>query len=286
MRPFPSMNCPAKINLGLWLHGKRPDGFHELTTLFQDIPLHDTLEVASAPEPGVFTCTTFPAPANLAYKAWKLLEEVMGRSLPCSITLTKKIPDKAGLGGGSSDATAVLVSLDRLFGLQLGQDRLEELAARLGSDTSFFVRGGCQLGRGRGERLTPLPSSYKGLILLGVPEFGCETREVFSRVGEKLTPSPPPVNMIVEALESRDTARLEAFMSNDLLEPALGAAPELRPFMQEMEGLAGSRAHLSGSGSSVFCLPRQVPRRPSSFKGRLLTLLDAEAGRMVWELRA
>ncbi|HEX5505712.1 MAG TPA: 4-(cytidine 5'-diphospho)-2-C-methyl-D-erythritol kinase [Thermomicrobiales bacterium] len=161
-----TIHAPAKLNLGLEVTGRRADGYHELVTIFQALTLHDTLAVAPAArltltveKPGDPAGVGVPAGAgNLVLWAARALQAwAGGPPRGAALTLTKRVPVAAGLGGGSSDAAATLVALDRLWGLGVPEEELAALAAGLGADVPFFLRGGTALATGIGERLAPLP---------------------------------------------------------------------------------------------------------------------------------
>ena len=145
--------APAKLNLRLLVGPLGADGYHPTISLMVALDaLADTLRIARSGERRVI-CPGIDGPANLAWRALDALEAEVGRPLPLEVVIEKAIPPQAGLGGGSSDAAATLLAADRLHGLGLGADRLEAIAARVGSDVPFFIRGGCQWAEGRGDRL-------------------------------------------------------------------------------------------------------------------------------------
>jgi 4-diphosphocytidyl-2-C-methyl-D-erythritol kinase len=280
--------APAKINLGLWIQGKRDDGFHELTTIFQEIPLFDFLKLEEASEK-ILLCPGIENKDNLIMKAWQILENQVGRFLPAKITVTKNIPLQAGLGGGSSDAAHTLKALDSFLNLGIEQKILLKLASQLGSDTAFFIEGGCQLGKGRGEILTKIDSKWQGYVLLGVPDFGLSTPEVFahfSRFSGKLTPSESPVNILREMLEGPFPDRLVTVLHNDLTKSALALEKKLETFMKNLTLVSNSKVFLSGSGSSCFSLLQKPPEKPKNFPSAYLGLLNLKNRSIEWEFRA
>ena len=152
------IHCYAKINLTLEILGKRADGYHEVRTVMQTVGLADRLEVSAAADLS-FTCSdpALATPDNLVYRAARLLQADYGARAGAALRLEKRIPVAAGMGGGSSDAAATIVALNRLWNLQLSPTEQRRLAAALGSDVPFFLTGGTALATGRGERITPLP---------------------------------------------------------------------------------------------------------------------------------
>ena len=280
--------APAKVNWTLEVLGRRDDGYHEVRTVMQTIDLCDELELGPA---GALALSVegshLPAEDDLALRAARLLAEAAGRRPEVAISLRKRIPSAAGLGGGSSDAAAVLRGLDRLWGLGLGPERLAELGARLGSDVPFFVHGGTALAEGRGERITPLPEAPEVWMVLVAPPFKLpdKTRRMYGA----LTPA-----------DFRDGARTSA-LANRLRQGGpiddewLHNAFE-RAAYQTFEGLAAyrdallaagaRRAHLAGSGPALFALAadeaearaiakRLQPSDATAFVARTLTAGEA-----------
>jgi 4-diphosphocytidyl-2-C-methyl-D-erythritol kinase len=167
-----TVKAPAKINLTLEVLRKRPDGFHEIRSVLQAIDLYDTLHIEAGK--GIsFRCDMegWSAKISLLSKAARLLQKVTGCKQGAAISLEKRIPLLSGLGGDSSDAAALLMGLDDFWGLNLSNEKLQELAARLGSDVAFFLRGGTALAEGRGEIISPLPPLKKLWVLLIFPDI-------------------------------------------------------------------------------------------------------------------
>jgi 4-diphosphocytidyl-2-C-methyl-D-erythritol kinase len=179
----------AKINLDLRVLGKRPDGYHELRTIFQTISLADTIEIAFTPERRtvVDLACDVEIPANLVVRAAQLALEAVRATGRVKIELVKRIPMGAGLGGGSSDAAAVLLALPVLAGRALSIARLSELAEQLGSDVAFFLLGGAAAGIGRGSELFPLPDGRPRAGLLVAPGLHVSTAEAYRRLSPRLT---------------------------------------------------------------------------------------------------
>ena len=171
------VSAPAKINLTLEVLSKRPDGFHDISSVMQTIDLSDTLTFVTADEVSL-ACDApeLETPDNLVLKAARLLKGELGVGAGVRICLEKRIPTSAGLGGGSSDAAATLKALNILWGLGLDIDELLPLASRLGSDVPFFLRGGTALAEGRGEVLIPLPPSAEQWLILAVPHQALENK--------------------------------------------------------------------------------------------------------------
>jgi 4-diphosphocytidyl-2-C-methyl-D-erythritol kinase len=184
-----SVPAPAKINLDLRVLGKRADGFHELRTIFQTISLRDTLEIAFTPgrATGIDLRDDLGIPDNLVTRAARLAMQAMRASGRVEMRLIKRIPMGAGLGGGSSDAAAVLLALPALAGRPLTLEALAEMAATLGSDVPFFLLGGTAVGIGRGTELFPLPDTPAQLALLLAPGLHVDTARAYAELSPGLT---------------------------------------------------------------------------------------------------
>lgn len=243
-------NC--KINIGLDVLRRRPDGYHDLeTVMFPVRGLYDVVEVAAA-EHDVFRAEGLAidceAEDNLCMRAVRLMRERYGIG-PVAVRLDKRVPFGAGLGGGSSDATAVICACNELFGLSLPEEELIECAARLGSDTAFFVRNTPQLCRGRGEVMEPAALDLTGFRLVIVkPEASVSTREAYAGV----SPSVPEVPL-AERL-TRPVAEWQACVKNDFEPSVFAAHPEVRRAKVRLMEAGAVYASMSGSGSAVYGL--------------------------------
>ncbi|WPM32934.1 4-(cytidine 5'-diphospho)-2-C-methyl-D-erythritol kinase [Hydrogenobacter sp. T-2] len=236
---------PAKLNLGLWLLGKRPDGYHEVFTIYQAITLFDEIFIQEGPL-NVETSTGIPMEENLVYKAIKSMEELLGEELSFRVFIQKNIPEGAGLGGGSSNVATVLRALNQLLGNPLSLRELHEIASSVSSDAGFFLMGGSAIGRGRGEVLEKieLPSMVFTLIYPGVK---CSTAYVYSMVKEDILTENIEGDKIIDCLRAGDLSLLQ----NKLGELAGELYPEVGEVLRFLRGL-GKVALVSGSGSSVF----------------------------------
>ena len=181
----------AKINLALAVLGKRPDGFHEIRTVFQSIDLHDELEIHESHRLQL-ECANLPdlpADQNLVWKAADALSRKAGSSRGARILLKKSIPPGAGLGGGSSNAAAALMGLNRFWNLEIPRTDLRSLAVGLGSDVPFFLEGGTALGIGRGEEIYPLPPVASAPLVVVYPGVHVSTAEAYRSLNLRLTSS-------------------------------------------------------------------------------------------------
>ena len=246
----------AKINLGLKVTERRPDGYHNLETLFYPIGLTDILEVL----PGSFFSfgsSGIPIDAgpdkNLAVKAYHLLKSAYDLP-PVRIHLHKAIPFGAGLGGGSSDAAFMLRLLNQMFGLGLSADTLRTCAAQLGADCPFFIENQPALGTGTGNELTPVSLDLSGFYFLLVkPPFGVSTAEAYRAIqpGKNEVPLSGCLNVPVENWKD--------FLVNDFEKPVFGMYPEIGRLKQLLYENGAIYASMSGSGSAVFGLFREKP---------------------------
>ena len=251
MRRFVSY---AKFNLYLAVLGERPDGYHEIDTVLQSISLGDELVFRPLDEPRLeVECEDagIPSgPGNLVWRALCLLREQCGVPGGMWARLRKRIPARSGLGGGSSNAACTLAAANLIWDLGLGEQELERLGARLGSDVPFFIRGGTQRCMGRGERLeaqAPLPDSD---WLIVKPRWELSTADVYARVRSPLTLRRAQVSMILRSIAKRELPPVVEEGFNDLEGPAgecQAQAARLKAWLSEA-GLAGVR--LAGSGSA------------------------------------
>ena len=253
MEPL-SRRAYAKLNLGLEVLGRRDDGYHDLVTVFQTVSLFDEMTATPAAEFSI-RCRN-PALTgrhNLVWQAADLLREESGGDQGAVIGLEKSIPVSAGLGGGSSDAAAALVLLDRLWELDWPEERLVEAADRLGSDVPFFLRGGAALARGRGEVLEPLPTPRDQWFVLLLPNIRLrgKTPTLYRRLRPADFTDGSTTEGLAESLRSEAPLE-EASMVNTFERAALETFPGLDRFWLALEYAAGHPAHLSGSGPSLF----------------------------------
>jgi 4-diphosphocytidyl-2-C-methyl-D-erythritol kinase len=253
------IEAPAKINLFLRVVRRREDGYHEIETLFQAIGLADTLTFTSAPDGEFVLVCDDPRLAvdatNLVCRAAAALRAATGCEAGARVTLAKRIPMGGGLGGGSSDAAATLIGLCRLWKLGLSNDDLHALAASLGSDVPFFLRGGTALATGRGEILTPLPDSPPLALVLVTPPFGVATPDAY----RAWRPAPdlfclPTAQECRAALVRGDLAALGAALRNDLEPGVFALYPPLGALRERLLAAGAVAARMTGSGSTLFGL--------------------------------
>ena len=262
---------PAKINLGLHIHGKREDGFHELETIFQMVGLYDDVELELLHSGIKVECDTPGVPTdhtNLAFKAALLLQKsyrVQGKGV--SIRLNKKIPFGAGLGGGSGNAAGVLMGLNRLWDLNIDREKLVKLAAELGSDVPFFLKSPCALGIGRGEQLKVLKPCSKFQVLLVFPGFPIATSWVYQNLRLKLTKRPNNISILRKNLSLSDIKSLGLNLYNDLEPVVIQRFPEVQIVKDELRAWGALGVLLSGSGSAVFGIFDDPEKARAAYEG-------------------
>ena len=254
--------APAKLNLFLEVLGKRPDGYHEVETLMVAVDLHDTLTFADDPSGRIsLRCDdpTLPTgPENLVVRAAGRLKAAAGCPRGASIDLRKAIPAQAGLAGGSSDAAATLVALDRLWDLKLPPERLDALAGEIGSDVAFFRHAPAAVGRGRGELVEPVALPRALHFVLVCPAAGVSTAEAYRRLVPPARPR--PIAPALAALAAGDVEALGRALFNRLQPVAESIEPALGRVREALEGLGPSLdgSLMSGSGSAYFGLGRDL----------------------------
>jgi 4-diphosphocytidyl-2-C-methyl-D-erythritol kinase len=251
--PALAVRCPAKVNLNLRVLGRRPDGYHELDTVFQAVDLWDRIEIRAAGELSV-TCDDPGLPVdgtNLVLRAARALADRCGCRAHGELRLAKSIPSQAGLGGGSSDAAGTLRLCSRYWGLDPDEGLLHELARELGADVPFFLVGGTAHGAGRGDRITALAPLPETALLLGFPPFGVPTAEVFRLLATRLTH--PADGVRVRRHFSHKLPQGKDLVGvNDLEAVVFELRPELGRFRDALLEAGARRALLSGSGSTVY----------------------------------
>jgi 4-diphosphocytidyl-2-C-methyl-D-erythritol kinase len=249
----------GKVNLDLRVLGTRADGYHELRTVFQSIELHDTLTCIEKPGPFTLKCRASGVPlddSNLVWRAGASLWQVLGRPgepRDTVVTIDKRIPMQAGLGGGSADAAAALLALGRLWG-GAPVTLLREVASRIGADVPFFLSGGTALGLGRGEEIYPLVDLPPHWIVIVRPPFGISTAEAYAWYDDDRTAGvkePRELQILPVPWPSR-----AAQMINDLELPVVHRHPEIGTLKTSLREAGAVAAAMSGSGSAVFGLFR------------------------------
>ena len=274
------VRAPAKINLDLRVLRRRPDGFHEVATILQSVALHDTLSITARRGPLTVRSAAAAVPRdrdNLVWTAAAALWRALGRSgdpAGAAVVVRKRIPAAAGLGGASSDAASALRGLRSWWAPAASPRLLEDVAARVGSDVPFFLRGGTVRAGGRGERLRRLPALERRWVVLAAPGFGVSTADAYrwwDLDGPDEAGGGGPV--AAPAGWRRDPGRLR----NDLEAPVARRHPEIGLLAARLRSAGALHGALTGSGSVVFGLfasrARAVRARRALRAAAALTLL-------------
>ncbi|MFA4944588.1 MAG: 4-(cytidine 5'-diphospho)-2-C-methyl-D-erythritol kinase [Lentisphaeria bacterium] len=263
-----SHEAPAKLNLHLEVLGARPDGYHEIRTLFLPLPgVADRLTLAPLPTPGLeLACSDPELPAdarNLVWRAAEAFAAAAGLTPAWRFRLEKRIPQAAGLGGGSSDAAAALLLLNRLHPRPLAAAALRELAAKLGADVPFFLQPVPSLAEGIGERLTPVPCRVRLPLLLVNPGFPIPTPWAYRQVDRTPRPPAPDCAALRAALAAGDAAAIPALAYNAFDYPARAKFSLIGMLLDALLAAGCTAAHLCGSGATVFGLAPDAAALPA-----------------------
>ncbi len=252
-----TLSANAKINLGLRITGRRADGYHLIHTLFQEIDFGDEITLTDQFSGEITLEVTGPAAENvptdednLCLRAARLFMKKTEIGRGVRVRLEKRIPAGAGLGGGSSDAAAVLKGLNELWQVNLSPAHLEAMAIELGADVPFFIHGGLQLGESTGEVLRPLERGLAFTVVLVIPSFGVDTAWAYRQFVSRESFPPPPS---FETLINQDAIPWEAF-SNDFEEVVFPRYGQLAEIKATLMAQGAVHASLSGSGSAVYGL--------------------------------
>ncbi len=255
------VQAPAKINIALWVKEKRPDGYHELESIMQSISLSDTLTIQEVKESGLFIECNHPAvptgPENLVHKAAMVLLERWNIPPHLHIRIEKKIPVAAGLGGGSSDAAAILGGIARLYDKPMALPDLLEIAAGIGSDVPFLLHGGLALATGRGEKLTYAEPPRPPLVVVIANPKGVQVSTKWAY--QNYTPGDNArkeerFKQVLQAYRRRDLDTLKRVTFNDLENVTLQGYPEVARIKEAMKKEPTGLVLMSGSGPTVFGL--------------------------------
>ena len=254
-----TVEANAKINLTLDILGKRPDGFHEVAMVMQTIGLHDTL-VMEKTERDIELSINVPwlkaDEKNLAWRAAELIRQEYGLEGGVRIELTKRIPVAAGLAGGSADAAAVLKGMNDLYGLQLDEEKLCELGARLGSDIPFCIMGGTMLATGRGEVLTRLSDMPETWVVLAKPRISVSTAWAYQNYDEQGAERHPDNEAIKQAIDRGNRKAVAGLLCNVLESVTIKKYDVIAEYKQMMLDKGAMASMMSGSGPTVFGLAK------------------------------
>jgi len=246
----------AKINLGLDVLGRRENGYHDVRMVMQTIYLYDNVTLNKIEESEIQLKTNLSYlpvdDKNIAYKAAKMLMEEFNIEGGIEIILDKHIPVAAGLAGGSSNAAAVLVGMNRLFKLGLSQQELMDRGVKLGADVPYCVMRGTVLAEGIGEVLTPLTPMPKCFVLVAKPSISVSTKIVYEKLDAHDIAEHPNIDGIIEGLDQGDLSKIAAFMGNVLERVTIEDYPIIEEIKNVMKEEGALNAMMSGSGPTVF----------------------------------
>ena len=246
----------AKINLGLDVTGKREDGYHEVRMVMQTIQMYDQLEIKESKEPGIRLTTNLPVlpcnDGNLVYKAAKILMDEFDIRQGVDMNLTKFIPVAAGMAGGSSDAAAALVGINRLFKLGLSQKELMDRAVNIGADVPYCVMRGTALAEGIGEKLTRITQVPDCFVLIGKPGINVSTKAAYESLQLDKISSHPDIDGMIGDIERGDLLAMTQKMGNVFEPGIIEKYPVIGEIKALMESHGALKAMMSGSGPTVF----------------------------------
>jgi len=248
----------AKVNLHLEVLGRRQDGFHEIETIFQTVDLADAMELEPTRDGRVeITCSEASIPtdeANICHRAVLAMRRFAGPTLGARIHLDKRIPAGAGLGGGSANAAGVILGICKGLGLRVSDGRLHRLAAELGSDVPFMLHGGTMLGRGRGERLTPMTAIGPSWFVIVKPSVSISTAWVYSSLSFRLTPDRTRLSLKAANSVLARVPAVRTPFRNALEAVVCPAHPVVAGVLDELLSLRPCLASMTGSGSALFAV--------------------------------
>ena len=250
------LRAMAKINLGLDVLRKREDGYHEVRMIMQTIQMYDLLDIRKKSETGIVLSTNLPyVPSderNLVYKAAKLLMDEFDVKEGLSMKLTKSIPVAAGMAGGSSDAAAAFVGVNRLFRLGLSEEELMKRAVQVGADVPYCVMRGTALAEGIGEKLTSLPGLPRCYVLVGKTGINVSTKLAYDNLKLDSIQKHPDIDGMLRDIENQDLKSLTSKMENVFEPGIIRQYPVIQEIKDLMEANGALKAMMSGSGPTVF----------------------------------
>jgi 4-diphosphocytidyl-2-C-methyl-D-erythritol kinase len=245
----------AKINISLDVVGKRKDGYHLLEMIMQNIELYDLLVLEKCRSGINIQCNKSYIPLderNLAYKAAKLFIDTYDINGGINIQITKNIPVAAGLAGGSTDAAAVLVAMNKIYGINAEDNELSEVGLKIGADVPYCIKGGTALCEGIGERITELKSFSGHVLLLVKPNFGVSTKEVYKGLDTDKIYKHPNTKELINAIERNDIKYISDNMKNVLENVTLKKHVILKEIKEKMLRYGALGSMMSGSGPTIF----------------------------------
>lgn len=260
----------AKINFFLDVVSKRPDGYHDIRTVMQQIDLWDSVQIDVEEGTGIELRTNLPylptGKSNTAYRAAKALQDLCGIDRSLTITIHKRIPVSAGLAGGSTDAAAVLNLLNKGLSLGLSREELLAQAGRIGADVPFCLMGGAALAEGIGERLTPVKGIEKGFLLLSKPNISVSTSRVYEALDLKFPAFHPDPALLLAAMAENSLGGISKHLYNRLETVTLSRNPIVGDIKDKMLRYGALGSLMSGSGPTVFGLFKDYGRVKAAYR--------------------
>ena len=246
--------CPSfsKVNIGLKVLNQRDDGYHNIYTIFQELNFGDSIYIEKRDQGCKIIANVDWIPtdkSNICFKAYNEIKKEFSKVKGLHLKIEKKIPTGSGLGGGSANAAAVLKGINKIYKLKLTTSKLEQIACEIGADVPFFIKGGTQLGKGVGDKLTQINKTIIGTYLLVIPEVSISTEWAYSAIKNKLNDQNKKVNF--SSFFNGDYSSLKIF-ENDFEQIVVPAYPEIGAIKIKLLNLGARFASLSGSGSTVY----------------------------------
>jgi 4-diphosphocytidyl-2-C-methyl-D-erythritol kinase len=253
------IRAPAKLNLSLLIAGKRPDGYHEIETVMAKVDFYDELLFELGPGDRIELVCKGPrwAPRgrdNLVFQACRMLYDSAGAGPGIKVTLTKNIPAASGLGGGSSDAAAALIGLNRFAKLDVGPDKLRRIAARLGSDVPFFLGGPLAMCKGRGEKISELEAEFPFTAVVLLPEISVSTHSVYNNYLHNQRAYDQLSRKINKFLAEKRIDFLTQLCANMLEKSCFQLYERLAELKRRVQDISSAPVCISGSGSAIYCI--------------------------------
>lgn len=282
----------GKINLTLDVIGKRADGYHDIVSVMQSISLSDEIRLSLTDEEISAACNHPEVPVdrgNLVCQAARELQRVAGIRKGVHIELSKGIPVAAGLGGGSSDAAAVLLGLNRLWGTGLSHEQLSAIGSGIGADVPFCLLGGTALAEGIGERLLPLPGFAKQWLILIKPPFGVSTRKIYEAFDNFDVAFRPDTSAVVKSLQEGDFLQAIPAMGNVLEQVTTSLYPEVGEIIKGLQAKGVKKALMCGSGPTVCAFvddraaAEKIKQDPFGFQGEVFVASTETRGHVFLE---
>lgn len=253
-----TLKAMAKINLGLDVLRRREDGYHEVKMIMQTVGLFDSLAFTKLEEDRIEVRTNkeeLPSDeSNLIYRAAKLMKETFGIKNGISVVLTKNIPIAAGMAGGSTDAAATIVGMNRMFDLGLTLEQMQEVGVKIGADVPYCIQGGTALSEGIGEKLTRLPDAPDCFLVIAKPDIDVSTKYVYENLHANELKEHPDIDGMTEAIRNGDLQAVAERMENVLETVTARKYPIIEQMKTCLKDAGALNALMSGSGPTVFAV--------------------------------